>query len=147
MLLNHKLVENYWNTYLKFSVVRNPYTRVLSEFFWQKGKTKQTLKFDASEFDCFLNSYYKEINTDHKLSQTFYLYHRGKLLIDKIFKFENLNQNFNLFANEHWPKLKPLVHIQKSSNKNNYINLIENKHKDFIYGLYENDFKHFNYQR
>jgi hypothetical protein len=147
MLKSHKLVQSLWNNYFKFSIVRNPYTRVLSEYFWVKGKTRQNLTFNPNDFTNHLKRYYSKIDKDHKLSQTHYLYDNDKCLVEKVFKFENLKDGFGKFALKKWPSAPKLMHTHRSSNKTDYLGQLTQYHKDFIYELYDKDFKNFNYQR
>ena len=44
------------NDYFKFTIVRNPYDRILSYYFWSKGKDNQV--FNRKEFINFVNNNY-----------------------------------------------------------------------------------------
>lgn len=151
ILKEHSLVKEFWNSYFKFSVVRNPYSRVLSEWFWvrtEKGEIIEDTEteLDIKKFKIHLHDFYKKLDTDHKLLQSDYIYKNNKCLVDKVFKFENLIE-VNEVLKEKCKVKKNLPHIQKSSNKNNYIEQLTQSHKDFIYELYKEDFKNFNYKR
>jgi len=145
LLINHNFVKKYWNNYFKFSIVRHPYTRALSEYFWRKGKTRKNLKFNSNEFDNFLNSL-KRMNKDHDLSQYDYLYNDGKLLVDYVGKYENLKLTVNTLCKRiNISKEFPIT--QKSSNKDSYLNLLTKEHKNKIIELYNKDFEFFNYDK
>ena len=147
ILKNNIWCKDHWNDYFKFSIVRNPYTRVLSEYFWTKGKTKQHLAFDHKSFDNFLSRFYSSLNRDHKLSQTTYLYEGQKLLVNKVFHFERLKATYRFLRKKCKVKVKLLPHTQKSSNKIDYLNALTSEQKDFIFELYKDDFKNFKYNR
>ena len=145
MLMAENSIVPYWKSYYKFAFVRHPYTRVLSEYFWVKGKKKQGLEFTRQAFKDHLNSYYIKLNTDHKLSQTQYIYSSaGKPLVDRVFKFEKIKSSFKVLSNRLKLESK-LEHMQRSSNSN--IIELDDDDKDFIYQLYQDDFKNFNYNR
>jgi hypothetical protein len=145
MIKTHDLVKDYWDNYFKFSIVRHPYTRALSEYFWRKGKTGQNLRFNPTEFSSFLNLL-KERKSDHDLSQYDYLYNNGKLLVDNVGKYEDLKTSINTLC-KYINESKDFPITQKSSNKNSYINFLTSKHKDKIIELYNKDFEFFNYKK
>jgi len=144
ILKNHALTKVHWNKYFKFSFVRHPYTRVLSEFFWVKKKKCKI--FNPKMFNEFLESYYIKFNTDHKLPQSDFLYENGKLQIDRLYKFENLGRSYRHLSKKlKLPKKIP--HVQRSNNKKEYFNLLTRENKELIYKIYEKDFKVLNYER
>lgn len=140
ILKEHDLVKPYWNTYFKFSIVRHPYNRVLSEYFWN---TKSN-NFDIMQYRKWFNDYYANINTDHKLSQYDYLYINGNLAVDYVGKFEELLKTFSYIKNKLSIK-QDLPHIQKSKNKSTYLNQLTKVDKAKIFNLFEKDFLYFNY--
>jgi len=146
MLIHNEICKPHWNTYFKFSFVRHPYTKVLSEYFWVKGKTKKDLKFNPKDFSKFLNEYYSVIDKDHKLSQYDYLTINGKLAVDFVGKFETLNSDFEKIKKKLGLHVN-LPHTQKSSNKNEYINILMANQKNKIYNLYKKDFEFFSYMK
>jgi len=144
ILKTHPRTKDYWKKYFKFSFVRHPYTRVLSEFFWVKKKKCKI--FNPKMFNEFLESYYMKLNTDHKLPQSDFLYVNGQLQVDWVCKFENLGKSYRRLSK----KLKlphKIPHIQRSNNRRAYSTLLTAQNKDFIYELYKQDFINFNYER
>jgi hypothetical protein len=147
MLMKEDRISKYWNSYYKFAFVRHPYGKVLSEYFWVKGKRNQSLKFNHQDFKNHLKSYYAKMDSDHKLSQTQYLYSpAGLLLVDDVFKFEQIKASFKILSKRIGIKSK-LVHAQKSSNSKSYVSKLDDDDKNFIYQLYRDDFENFNYKK
>ena len=146
MLKENEFSKPHWENYFKFSFIRHPYTRVLSEYFWVKGKTKKGIEFKSNDFTDFLNTYYKRLDSDHKLSQYDYLTINGTLAIDFVGKFETLNDDFEKIKNK-LNLSSSLPHTHKSSNKIEYLSVISQKQKNKIYKLYEKDFFFFKYKK
>ncbi|ETN95796.1 sulfotransferase family 2 domain-containing protein [Zhouia amylolytica] len=100
-LLELELVdEKIWNSYYKFTVVRNPWERILSAYFWFNGN-----KVIKSSFRNFLNKEglykktltdfsVKEYRGDHLLSQYEFITINDQIMVDKIIPFENLKIDF-----------------------------------------------------
>ena len=79
-----------WNNFFKFCVVRNPWERIESFYKW----------FDQKEigFERFVKKLYSDSNfrdTFKGLDSRNYYEINGKLCVDYIIKYENLNQDFN----------------------------------------------------
>lgn len=147
ILKKDKVMSRHWDNFFKFSIVRNPYTRALSEFFWVKGKTKKGLEFNHNEFTNFLKTFYRERNKDHTLTQCDYLLDEdGKIGVDYVGRFEELRKSWN-HINEIVKFQRPLTLKHKSSNKNKYIKELQPIHKKLIYKLFEEDFDVFKYKK
>jgi hypothetical protein len=170
------IIKFYKTNYIIFSVVRNPYTRIVSEFeFWIKYVNDN--KFDLytkKKIMCFyndnlsispenLNSFIERACDKnnafaldgHILPQYVYVYknddfsERNKIP-NTILKFENINDDFNKFINLN------KLNIPLDSLKETKINVtkhvlsvkdISSKSLNLIYNYYQNDFKLFNYDK
>ena len=125
--------EDNFNSYLKFSVVRNPYTWLLSKFLFGQEKILNNLK--NKNFYSIKNNF---INTPLPLIRSFiprnkmifkfwirkmdkevldkFFYIDNKEIIDRYLKFENLQDDFMVFAEEVGLKNKNLMHENKIFN-------------------------------
>lgn len=121
------------NDYFKFTIVRNPYDRILSFYFWSKGKKNQT--FDRNEFIKFIkenNSFqYKYIN------KTIHIIHFENLIdeLKNIECFKNI-VNFN-----NYPTLNA-----SSNSKEKYNKIYDKELKDLVFNKYKKDFELFDYE-
>jgi hypothetical protein len=139
-----------YDKYYKFSIVRNPYDRLLSEYYWTpiKGigfKSNQT----KADFITYVSKvvknklYFDNIYNDHFIPQYLFLYNNNKLLVDQLFKYEDLEWIVQY--------LKKKLNIEKNfpylnKSKYSYIKKDWNdRQKERIYKIYKIDFILFNY--
>ena len=144
------LVEKYdW-----FTVVRNPYTRIISEFHCTFGgmgaQREKMLGFSKGDFNNYLIKKIKEMQPpnkyhlpagQHYTPQHYYTHDTATL---SVLKFENLKPEFNSLME----KYKLSVSLNKHENSNPkifYISDINQKLRDLINKVYEKDFEYFNY--
>jgi hypothetical protein len=142
-----------FDIYYKFSIIRNPYDRLLSEYYWTpiQGvgyKSNQTKADFITYVSNVVNKklYFKNIYNDHFIPQYLFLYNNNnKLLIDEIFRYEDLEWTVNylkkkLNINNNFPFLnKSLNNIEKTD--------WNHRQKERIYNIYQKDFILFNYSK
>lgn len=161
--------KNIFDEYFKFSFVRNPYDRVLSQFFWQcrliKHEEPDVLLFnrwlpeyldDKLLFEGFVDSGEKRYIlrqhracSEHYLPQYNFLYDEEEnLLIDFIGRYENLENDLKLILKKiNYTKeviLPRLNTNDKAFNKEEYLT---EHNKSVIYEKYKKDFMLFNYDK
>jgi hypothetical protein len=143
-------LKELYPSYYKFSFVRNPYDRLISEYFWCRIKNVGH-KFNKT-FDEFLDyvedviknkKFFIHIENDHFIPQYSFLFFNNKLLVNNIFKYEDIETIVPLIRKRLKIKTE-LQHLNKS--KKNEITLTQEQ-KDRIYNLYQIDFQTFNYEK
>jgi len=144
------ILKELYPTYYKFSFVRNPYDRLISEYFWCRINNVGH-KFNKT-FDEFLDyvedviknkKFFKPIENDHFIPQYSFLFFNNKLLVNNIFKYEDIETIAPLIKKRLKIKTS-LQHLNKSVK--NEITLTQEQ-KDRIYNLYKIDFETFNYEK
>jgi hypothetical protein len=142
-----------FNKYYKFSIVRNPYDRLLSEYYWtpiigvgfKSGQTKADFITYVSKV---VNKklFFNNIFNDHFIPQYLFIYNGKKILIDQLFKYEDLDYTINYL------KEKLDIHIEfpcLNKSMNSTITKIgwTDRQKERIYKIYQKDFILFNYSK
>ena len=148
------------NTYFSFSVVRNPYARLVSEYHYCKFKYSRYIK-NLNNFKEFVfeikdkfNDILKEkeknhLYVSHYLPQYIFTHNYRKLqIVDKVYKLENLKNDWI----EICKKLnieKELIKIEKNSTdfSYNYEDYYTEELKEIVYELYKDDFEIFSYDK
>jgi hypothetical protein len=146
-----KYMNNKFNKYYKFTIVRNPYKKVVSDYFYLKNIQKLNVdNFQNKTFDEYLdycefivknNLFNKTKHHDHFMPQNKFIYKDDNvLMIDKILKFENFEYI------KKFMKLKYNVNINHENKNNSKKDIIlRDEQKDKIYKIYEKDFILLNY--
>ena len=145
--------QNKFKNYYKFTVVRNPYDKVLSDYYWLKNVAKIDIdNFQNKNFDQYL-SYCEEIVKkklynktkyhDHFLPQHKFIYDdNDNLMINKILRFEN----FEYITKFIKIRYKKDVKCLNKNNNSNKIILNQNQ-KNKIYEIYNKDFTLLSYPK
>ena len=106
-LKNQYIPDSIWESYFKFAVIRNPWSKAVSEYNWfLRWGSNITFKEWVSSL-----SYRLQINTKisiyeigHNIPQyKFITDSEGNIQVDKILKFENISNEFtNLKNSKSW---------------------------------------------
>jgi hypothetical protein len=153
--MQHLTIEEYnalfddkrFDNYCKFTIVRNPYDKMLSEYYW----TDLPIGYkDKHSFDYFLgavsdivinkNYNYTFLHDHFTPQKEFITDENNNIIVDKIFKFEEFNEVVE-FVQMYYPNINTTVHnkIKTAKSKNSRLTL-NDKQKNIIYNLYEDDF-------
>lgn len=112
------LASKYFDDYFKFAFVRNPYERVLSEYFGQDKRTR--VDFDLDLYKKWFDETHSIIDTDHKLPQYEFVYDKeGRQLVDFIGRFETIKDDFGKILSQidYHDLNASLPYVNNSNNK------------------------------
>jgi len=150
-----KIYAEYWDKYLKFTFVRNPWDRMVSmlKYEWFYGvkinQEKKILlddyfdKFKKVEYDeRFFNS--NQFNDYQYIENSVYRNIIGDDM-DFIGKFENLQEDFERVCKLVGLPASKLSHIEKSQNRKKYQEYYTEETKNLIYNKFKKEIKQFNY--
>ena len=132
--------------YFKFSFVRNPYDRLVSEYIFDKKWNKKTKNMAFKEFLIYLAEQLKSqhIFAHYRPQTDFIYYDSNELLVDFVGRFENLIYDWEQVRKKSNADLPELPHI----NKGDHLHYMEYFDVDTIAmtnELYAVDFKQLGY--
>jgi|TARA_R100001463_G_scaffold108915_3_gene163475 hypothetical protein len=131
--------SGFFDLYKKFTIIRNPYTRSISEYLFREKNIKEFNDFDFFIWwEKFLLS-----ECDHLLPQNLYF---KEIDYDSVLKYESLEKDFNDMC-DMLKIPKGLPHINKSHlDSSSCVTLLSKRTKDFLYEIYRDDFTEFGYK-
>jgi len=149
-LLKHKKRE--FSNYFTFSIVRNPWDRLLSAYLYMhKMGTCSILGNEPIKehktFESFVMNYINEINIHenmHLKPQYIFLCINDKVAVDYWGKYEHLNNEWEIISKKMNVTVK-LPWLNKSNDKNEYKSYYTNEMKSKVEKLYIKDIQLFKY--
>jgi hypothetical protein len=143
--------QSRWNKKFSFAVVRNPWDKVVSHYHY-RVKTNQTkLRENSIEFTEWVkrsygvqDEYYYDIPKMFMPQVEWIVDNQGKIVVDKIMHFENLENEFNEVL-EILGKKAALPH-EKKSNRLNYREYYNNETIEIIRKWFQQDIDIFGYE-
>ncbi len=145
--IRKNIAEKMFNSYYKFGFVRNPWDRVASLYFRKEGiRMSGRMSFD--EFVSWIqNSSDTSIHSSvHKNQLDWFLDENGKVIVDFIGKFENLEDDYEIVMKKLGIS-KKLPHANNGNNsKLHYTEYYSSKTKDIIAKKFKVDIEYFGYE-
>ena len=131
--------KNSYNNYRKFTIIRNPYDKMVSWYFYLKKNLGEN--YNVVEFNEWIKDPSKFWHADDPIS---FLKPQYKWVDDTVvlLKFENLYKELKQFFNKEID-----LPITNKSNRDHYLNYYNQVSLDIIYERYKKDFEKFNYKK
>jgi chondroitin 4-sulfotransferase 11 len=148
--LKSRIDINIWDSCYKFALTRNPYERLVSEFFWKK-KDKDTRVIDCAniEFPEFVKYLYQNFDkimcSPHKEKSHFIRQAEFLLPEVQVFKLTDISTLFNKLEDD-FKVVRPKEIVNKSEHKH-YAEYYDASLKKMAYDLYYLDFELLKYNR
>ncbi len=149
--LKKVIPENIFNSFYKFSIVRNPFDRIISEYLHIKDTSQppylarfKTMSLDDFVLEGLSLSQTERINLfdGHLETQCSYVLDENKsLLVDKVFKLENLQECVDFLKNI--VGIEAFPHARNTTPIENFT--FSEESKEMIKIFYKEDFDFFGY--
>ena len=134
-----------WDTYLTFSIVRNPWDRVLSSFCYTNLHFRKYNRLTSNK-KLQLLAYLLRTIDFRKGSVLDVLFIKGKIGVDVVMHFENLKQDFkNLCIKLGLPSSSKLPHKNKSEVRMHYSIYYTRLTREIVRYLYRDEIDYFGY--
>jgi hypothetical protein len=154
----HHLIKKYrrladtkhgFENYFKFTIVRNPYDRLLSNYFYRKLMLKDNRVHDLSFKNWITNSRDGNYSFENCLSRhtqlDWIVDENGEVIVDFIGKFENLQEDFDTICDKIGIPHQQLPHKNKSKHKH-YTEYYDEETKQIVAEKYAKDIEYFGYK-
>lgn len=155
---NNYIDKNIWDEYTKFTVIRNPWSRVISDYhFMKKQWMNDKERINNAPLKDYLNNdgRFKDVLTDktsllyrgdHKTSLYDYLHIDDKLVVDHIIRFENLQSDFIEFCKKFNININTKLKMTKPGHwGSNYKSFYDETNKNLVAEIYKKDIETFKY--
>lgn len=139
--LKRRLGKEIWDNYYKFCVVRNPWDRVISQYYWRLREEDEPMSIDE-----FLDS--RHINSLIRKGIGVYTID-GKIAVDKICRYENLGQHLEEVRDTLGlpePISLPQAKSTFRKDKRHYSEVLSEHQKEKIGLIFSDEIKLLNYQ-
>lgn len=150
------LYEGDLTEYFKFTFVRNPYERAISDWRFLRGKSNK--EWSSKTFLKYLNrkGYFermfsnnnndKSSRIDHTYPQYDFIYDKNaNCLVDFIGRTENLQEDFNIVCDRIGIPQQKLPHKKKGNNKH-YTVYYDDETREIVAEKYKKDIEYFGYK-
>ncbi len=138
------LGDNTWNSYFKFSFVRNPYDRFISYSFFKKNKSVLFQQNPSSVMKLLFKDPNVKRDILFKPQFDFITNEKGELMIDFIGRYEDLQNDYNLLCKKLGLDKVKLEKLN-SSHHNLYQQYYDIELRKLVGDYYKRDFNLLNY--
>ena len=152
-LLETELIsEDIWDSYYKFAIVRNSWERSLSDYIWMlksigvSGSFKEYLNREGKFKHCLSDNNDPGNRADHLIPQVEFTHVEQKPVLDKIIRFEKLNEGFQNVCEDDGINSAVLPHKKKGVISQKHYSYFYNKElKSLVSNIYHDDIQAFNF--
>jgi len=141
--------EDIFNQYFKFSFVRNPWDKMVSQYHYTIAKRQDLQNHigitKSSSFKKYINRVFKAEMFVQWDQQYKFLYVNKKCVVDFLGRFESIQEDFNIVCDKIGIRQQKLPHIHKSDRKH-YTEYYDDKTREIVAEKYSKDIEIFGYK-
>jgi hypothetical protein len=133
-----------FNEYFTFAFVRNPWSWVVSKYFYAQSRPKHRFHKPATELDfkTFVKFF---MENDKRDLRHFICSKNGKILVDHVARFENINEEFEFLKSKIDGKVDfPQLNFSKA-NKTKFQSMYDIETRDLLAKHFKKDIALFGY--
>lgn len=135
-----------WNNYFKFSFVRNPYERVVSDYFWRLRMTNEQFSFNQY-LKLLLSGKKNRIIHPGGHSNWQMLTINGQLVMDFIGNYERLEKDFIEVTKQLSIPVNGLgAKVKVNKETKDYSNLYSEEEKGIVEDMFQSEIEAFGYE-
>jgi hypothetical protein len=138
------LSEEVWNTYYKFTFVRNPWDRFVSAVVFKNKQLQNRTEFVSPFIDKFIHKPNFIDNIFYKPQYDYLTDNNGKQCMDFIGKTENMEADYHKICNHLGIPIEK-IDVRNSTSRKGYQDILSPESKIKIEEIYKNDVEHFSY--
>lgn len=144
--------DELWNSYFKFAIVRNPWSKAVSEYNWylRYGPKCSFKRWVFSlEYRIKINDLIHPMEIGHNIPQYKFIQNSGgECLVDQVLRLESLDDDFkNLAGDRGWNVKLRHDESTRSKNKNDFRAYYDEDSINEIERLYRRDIEVFGYSK
>jgi hypothetical protein len=147
--IRDKIGSSIWSKYFKFCVIRNPFDKLVSGFFFQQKKLKEFFKEEVMESKDLTEAFKSWIKNGGFINDRDKYFVNGGICVDYFIRYENLKNDIEHvcyilsipFEPESLPKLKAGFRIRKIP----LIDFYDEKTIQIVCRRYKFELEYFNY--
>lgn len=143
MLNMDYVTEETFKVYFKFTILRDPFDRLVSDYLWQQDHDRHN-EFHGISFQQFLDKaqnvirdqrYLEKLHYDHFRPMIEYCFTDGELMLDDILVLENIEHDLARIENSIG--MIRLPHLNSSNHRQHSLDNGDNR--DRVYEIYAHD--------
>lgn len=138
------LTKEVWDTYYKFTFVRNPWDRFVSAVIFKNKKLQEVPQLVPQFIEKFLDKMNFTDNLFYKPQYDYLIDDNGKFEMDFVGKTEDMEQDYQKIC-KHLGIPIEQIDQRNSTKRKQYKDVLNDKTKQKIEEIYQNDIKHFSY--